>query len=251
MSDSRFPVCQIHRLEIVPYLDALRLQKRLAGQIASGTRPPSLLLLQHPHTYTFGQQGRDENLVWSAEELEARGVEVHWTDRGGDVTYHGPGQLVGYPLIPLGAADSSGRRGSSDHVGFLRQLEDCLIQALAKFEVVGSRIEGLTGVWILAQKASLHSPQERVAPAKIASIGVKVDARGISQHGFSLNVSPDMLYWEGIVPCGIPDSPATSLAQLLDHPPSLPEAAEAVAGAFCRVFGFAPEEGEGIDFPST
>jgi lipoate-protein ligase B len=159
----------------IGYQQAWDMQVQLADEIARRMRPPTLLLLEHPHTYTFGRSGHAKNLLWSEAELERRGVQVHWVDRGGDITYHGPGQLVGYPLLPLAPPDwntaSTGHLPQADYVGYLRRLEKALIDALADLGLVGCQaIDGLTGVWVPG------SPQ----PAKIAAIGVKVDARHLA-----------------------------------------------------------------------
>lgn len=223
----------------VPYGRAWDLQERIASSVAEGKLGPTLLLLEHPHTYTFGRRGKEQNLLWAAEELDQRDVEVHWVDRGGDVTYHGPGQLVGYPLIPLGEVNADGHLPGPDYVGYLRRLERTLILALKSFGVSATRLEGLTGVWITpgeARRFPLARPILRQGPSKIAAIGVKVDARGVSRHGFALNIAPDMSYWEGIVPCGIDDKAVVSLADLLPDPPTLRQVADEVAAAFARVF---------------
>ncbi len=230
---------EVRFLGCVPYARAWELQERIAASVAEGKVAPTLLLLEHPHTYTFGRRGQEHNLLWAADELEARGIEVHWVDRGGDVTYHGPGQLVGYPLLPLGEVDADGHLPGPDYIGYLRGLEETLILTLEAFGVAATRLEGLTGVWITPQEARRfpHAPAAlREQPSKIAAIGVKVDVRGVSRHGFALNVDPDMTYWQGIVPCGIEDKAVVSLADLLPDPPSLRLVASEVAAAFGRVF---------------
>ena len=231
-------------LGLMNYERAWKLQDEYAREIAEGTRLPTLLLLEHPHVYTFGRRGRQENLLWSEAQLKEKGVDVHWVDRGGDVTYHGPGQLVGYPLIPLAPISSrtdheEGRIPQADYVGYIRKLEKTLIVALARLGLAAAQRSGLTGVWI---QADVHSrcprckPEDRKKPAKIAAIGVKVDARGISRHGFALNVSPDMEYWEGIIACGLQDEPVVSLADLFPEPPSMERVKQEVIGAFGEVF---------------
>ena len=128
------PVCEVIRLGLAPYREAWALQAHLAGEIAAGKRAPILLLLEHPHTFTFGRRGNPANLLWNDTELARKGVEVHWVDRGGDVTYHGPGQLVGYPLLPLapiGWMAGEQRIPRADYVSYLRKLEEALILALA------------------------------------------------------------------------------------------------------------------------
>jgi len=220
---------QVRCLGLVPYQQAWDLQAQLAAQIASGKVPPTILLLEHPHTYTFGRRGRASNLLWSEAQLKEHGVEAYWVDRGGDVTYHGPGQLVGYPLIPLKTSGmvSSSPAGSyilpqADYIGYLRQLEQVLIRALVQFEVEARQIKNLTGVWVNG--------------SKIAAIGVKVDSHGITRHGFALNVAPDMTYWNGIIGCGLTGYSITSLAILLNNPPLMQDVVDAVISAFEEVF---------------
>ena len=243
MSSTTRPTCLVHNLGLVDYEQAWRLQEALAAQIGTGARPPTLLLLEHPHTYTFGRRGRAENLLWDDEELARRGVQVYWVDRGGDVTYHGPGQLVGYPLLPLGPAQASKaaaeRLPQADYLGYLRKLEWMLIAALQELGVAAGQLPGLTGVW---------SP----AGAKLAAIGVKVDARGISRHGFALNVSPDMSYWEGIIGCGLRDTPSTSLAELLGTAPPMERVNQAIVRSFGEIFEYemaAPSNAAGTFLP--
>ena len=236
-------------LGLIEYEAAWKLQDQYAREIAEGTRPPTLLLLEHPHVYTFGRRGRQENLLWGESQLKEKGIAIHWVDRGGDVTYHGPGQLVGYPLIPLiplsrGERDRSEgelRIPQADYVGYIRKLEQTLITALARLGLVSGQRPGLTGVWI---QADVHSrcprcqPEDRHKPAKIAAIGVKVDARGISRHGFALNVNPEMEYWEGIIACGLQDEPIVSLADLFPEPPSMERVKAEVVKAFGEVFAY-------------
>jgi lipoyl(octanoyl) transferase len=243
---------QVLDLGLIEYERAWKLQEQYAAEIAACVRPPTLLLLEHPHTFTFGRKGHAENLLWPPDELARRGVAVHWVDRGGDVTYHGPGQLVGYPLIPLEPIrpdrsqeepsdldDNSVRPVRSDYVGYVRRLEKTLIAALARLGLAAGQRSGLTGVWV---QADMHSrcprcrPADRARPAKVAAIGVKVDARGVSRHGFALNVSPDMEYWDGIVACGLADTPVAALADLLSPAPTMEQVKAEVADAFRAVF---------------
>jgi len=230
------------------YEQAWKLQDEYAREIAEGKRLPTLLLLEHPHVYTFGRRGKQENLLWGESQLKEKGIAIHWVDRGGDVTYHGPGQLVGYPLIPLTPLPTEeGRRGEgesripqADYVGYVRKLEKTLIVALARLGLAAGQRSGLTGVWI---QADVHSrcprckPEDRQKPAKIAAIGVKVDALGVSRHGFALNVNPDMEYWDGIIACGLQDEPIVSLADLFPEPPSMERVKREVIHAFSEVFG--------------
>jgi len=222
-------VCHVRCLGLVPYQPTWDLQNELASRIAAGEIPATLLLLEHPHTITFGRSGKASNLLWNEAELIQRGIQVHWVDRGGDVTYHGPGQLVGYPLMPLNISGlvPSSQTGSSglpraDYIGYIRKLEQVLILALRHFGVEGQRIRNLTGVWVNG--------------AKIAAIGVKVDSHGVTRHGFALNVTPDMSYWDGIIACGLSGYTVTSLAVLQLNPPSMEQVIQAVICAFEDVF---------------
>ncbi len=238
-------VCEVRWLGRVPYAEAWESQRALAAEIAAGERQPTLLLLEHPHTFTFGRRGDPEHLLWSQEELRARGVEVHWVDRGGDVTFHGPGQLIGYPLLPLGRLIPGGHVPQGDYVAYLRRLEMVLVVALARLGVVGSRVRGKTGVWIHpaeTERSPYCRPAARGRPGKVASIGVKVDANGVSQHGFALNVDPDMSYWEGIIACGLADSAAIALADLVRPVPTIPQVIDAVVEVFGDVFGYRMRE---------
>jgi lipoyl(octanoyl) transferase len=256
----------VEDLGLIEYEAAWKLQDQYAAEIAEGKRSPTLLLLEHPHVYTFGRRGKKENLLWGEAQLREKGIAIHWVDRGGDVTYHGPGQLVGYPLIPLRPVRSSEanedqtsmsahssdsaldearpdrshlRIPDADYVGYVRKLEKTLIAALARLGLAAGQRPGLTGVWI---QADVHSrcprclPEDRKKPAKIAAIGVKVDARGVSRHGFALNVNPDMEYWDGIIACGLQDEPIVSLADLFPESPPMELVKQEVIKAFERVF---------------
>jgi lipoyl(octanoyl) transferase len=220
---------QVRLLGLVPYQQAWDMQVELTAKIATGELPPTLLLLEHPHTYTFGRRGQASNLLLSEAELEQRGIQVYWVDRGGDVTYHGPGQLVGYPLIPLpvGNLVSSEHPNTiqlpqADYTGYLRKLEQVLILAMGEFGISATTVKNLTGVWVNG--------------AKLAAIGVKVDSHGITRHGFALNVAPDMSYWNGIIGCGLAGYSVTSLSSLLSEPPSMDRVIQAVIRAFAAVF---------------
>lgn len=263
-------ICLVHRLGVVEYEAAWQLQNELAAEIAAGERLPTLLLLEHPHTYTFGRRGHIENLLWDEDELQRRGIAVHWVDRGGDVTYHGPGQLVGYPLLHLAPGglrpdpnSGSPRMPQADYVGYVRRLEQTLILTLARLGVPAFQVEGLTGVWVDRYRAGGElsvvngeagetgaDPGLDVgdsAAAKIAAIGVKVDARGVSRHGFALNVNPDMSYWEGIVGCGLVGHPVASLAEIIDPVPEMQIIAEMVVSAFAETYRYEIVEGA-LDF---
>ncbi len=248
--------CDVIDLGLIEYERAWKLQEQYASEIAEDKRNATLLLLEHPHVYTFGRKGHAENLLWNEDQLKEKGIELLWVDRGGDVTYHGPGQLVGYPLIPLkplkpvrsqtessAVEDAPERpdRFDVDYVGYVRNLEKMLIAALAHLGVAAGQMSGLTGVWVQADvysRCPRCRPEDRNKPAKIAAIGVKVDARGVSRHGFALNVSTDMSYWDGIVACGLMEYPVVSLADLLNEAPAMGAVKKAVVAAFEEVFGF-------------
>ena len=233
-------VCEVHTLGTLPFREAYTLQGRMAEEIAAGNRSQSLLLLEHPHTFTFGRRAKPGNLLWGEAELISRRAEVHWTDRGGDVTYHGPGQLVGYPLLRLGRLDPTGRLPQADFVGYLRQLEQVIIRAVATLGLASGQRRGLTGVWVqpdVASRCPRCPPAATQAPSKLASIGVRVDAQGVTRHGFALNVAPDMGYWQGVIACDLPGATMISLAELLDPVPSMPDVIQAIVAEFGRGFG--------------
>lgn len=215
------------------------MQEAWAEEIGRGERPASLLLLEHPPTFTFGRRGRAEHLLWDEAELARRGIRVFWVDRGGDVTYHGPGQLVGYPLLPLSplipaaeSASGSQRLPRADYIGYLRKLEEVLILTLRQLNLEAIRLEDKTGVW------------SANGLAKIASIGVRVDGRGVTRHGFALNVSPEMSHWEGIVACGLEGVEITSLAELLNPIATLAQVIELLIPTFGEVFEYHMQEEE-------
>jgi len=229
----------------VAYDEGLRLQAEIAGLLAEGRVPNVLLLLEHPPVLTLGRNARRTNILASDEMLRRRGVTVHEINRGGDVTYHGPGQLVGYPIFDLRTLrnPNGGRMGPVD---FVRGMEEALIRLCGEFGVRAGRIAGLTGVWCPAGGGALdESSGAQTAAArperKIAAIGIHV-SRGITSHGFAFNVTTDLRDFELIVPCGIPDHPVTSLERELAldcgiaRPGDLP-ALEAVAYQAARQFG--------------
>lgn len=185
------PLAVAH-LGMVGYLDAWDLQRRLVAQHQAGDGRDVLLLLEHPPVYTLGKRTDRTHLLFDEGQRAAHGIELVEVDRGGDITYHGPGQLVGYPVLKL-----SSIRGVVDYV---RTLESLLIEALADLGVDASRSDGYTGVWVGNQK--------------IAAIGVRVASGGVTSHGFALNVDPDLSHFAGIVPCGIADRGVCSLASL-------------------------------------
>lgn len=221
--------CGVSRLGLVAYQPAWELQKRLAAERAAGHIDDSLLLLEHPHTYTLGRAASADNLVWDEAQRAARGVQVMWVDRGGDVTYHGPGQLVGYPILDLGRPQKQARWLRAAYVDYVRRLEAMLVEVAAAFGVEAHTEPGYTGVWV----------ERHAGPAKIAAIGVRVSGKGVSTHGFALNANTDLGYFDGIVPCGIPDRPVTSLAALLGHAVDMQAVMDATERAFASTFGCA------------
>lgn len=210
----------------IAYDDAWELQKNLVAERAREARPDRLLLLEHPPVYTLGRSGRMENVLLGEAEREGEGITVHRVDRGGDVTYHGPGQLVGYPILNLKRLFRARGYERPDLHRYLREIEEVIIRALAAFDVTGWRYDGYTGVWVDGADG----------PLKIAAIGVKVSSKGISSHGFALNVDPDLNHFAGIVPCGIEEHGVTSLAQILGRPVGVADVIPPVVAAVADVF---------------
>ena len=210
--DSHGAVVQFTDLGRRGYVEAVGVQHALVERRKRGEIPDQLLIVEHPHVVTMGRNGHMENVLASPDILERAGIELHYTDRGGDVTYHGPGQIVGYPIFDL-------REWKRDVVAYLRALEQVLIEALAEFGIHGERQPGATGVW--------------VDGAKVAAIGVHI-SRWVTSHGFALNLDTDLDYFKYIVPCGL-TQPVTSLRVLGCHA-SRAEVTTSVARAFGRVF---------------
>jgi lipoyl(octanoyl) transferase len=206
--------CQIERLGVVDYADGLRLQRERVAQRKAGTVPDTLLLLEHPHVYTLGRNAKKENLLISAAQLVARGAQVFEIDRGGDVTYHGPGQLVGYPIVDL----AQHRR---DIAWYMRCLEEVFIAVAGEYGIEAGRLAGAPGVW--------------VGNDKLVALGVHI-SRWVTSHGFAFNVNTDLRYFDGIVPCGLRDKGVTSLQKLLGRRVEMEEVAEKVVQHFGRVF---------------
>jgi len=209
------PRCEVHWLGKVPYTRGLAIQDDLVQRRRAGEIPDQLLLLEHPHVLTLGRDAHTENILADGASLHALGVEVHEAGRGGDVTYHGPGQLVAYPILDL-APDRC------DLHRYVRDLERVMLGVLADFGIAGSVVPGKTGVW--------------VQDAKVGAIGVRV-ARWITSHGIALNVRTDLAFFDLIVPCGLRDSAVTSLAALTGRDDLQVEAVGAhFAAHFGRVF---------------
>jgi lipoyl(octanoyl) transferase len=211
---------QIRRLGVVPYAEALELQKRLVEDRRAGSIPDQLLLLQHPPVITLGVKARNDrsHVLASPADLEEEGVEIFETGRGGDVTYHGPGQLVGYPILDL-------RPDRCDVHKYVRDLEEALIRTAAAFGVATDRIPGLTGVW--------------AGKNKLAAIGVRI-SRWITSHGFAFNIGTNLSHFDLIVPCGIADKGVTSLEVLMGRAVAIDEVEEAVIASFAVVFDRKP-----------
>jgi lipoyl(octanoyl) transferase len=209
-------VLEIRRLGVVPYADGLELQRQLVEQRKAGSISDQLLLLEHPPVITLGVKTRNDrsHVVATEERLEEHGVKIFESGRGGDVTYHGPGQLVGYPIVDL-------RPDRCDVHRYVRDLEEVLIRTASAFGIAASRAAGLTGAW--------------VGDEKLAAIGVRI-ARWVTSHGFALNVSTNLSHFGLIVPCGITDRGVTSMEKLLGRPVPTTAVEDAIIETFCAVF---------------
>ncbi len=207
---------EVRRLGRVPYADALALQRQLVEERREGRIGDVLLLVEHPHVLTLGVRGDGgrSHILATPELLASRGVEIHETGRGGDITYHGPGQIVGYPILDL-------KPDRCDVHQYVRDLEEVLIRVAADYGLTGERVPGLTGVWIRGEK--------------VAAIGVRI-SRWITSHGFALNVTTDLDYFNLIVPCGIADRGVTSLAKLLGRAVDRREVEDRLIQRFSEVF---------------
>jgi lipoyl(octanoyl) transferase len=208
---------EVRRLGRIAYADAVALQKQLVEERRSGAIPDTLLLLEHPHVITRGVKARQSTVNIRASDalLAEREVEVHDSGRGGDITYHGPGQLVGYPILDL-------RPDRCDVHRYVRDLEEVLIRVARDVGVEAARAPGFPGIW--------------VGDRKLAAIGVRI-SRWITSHGFALNVSTDLSFFDLIVPCGITDKAVTSLERLVGRPISIPEIESLIVSQFSDVFG--------------
>lgn len=212
--------CSIIDLGLIPYQQAWELQKRVVAARKAGAIEDVLLFCEHPHVITIGRSGNRANLLASENVLRQKGVEYFETSRGGDITYHGPGQIVGYPILNLGAI----RR---DVVWYVRMLEQVMIRATADLGINATRVAGKTGIW-----TSQSGVEE-----KLAAIGIHI-SRWVTSHGFAYNVATDLRYFELIVPCGIADRKATSLEKLLGRSVSLGQVQPLLAKHLGDVFGF-------------
>ena len=213
-------VCRAVWLGGMDYLEAHELQLALVEKVHSGQEPNTMLMLEHPHVYTKGRLSKESDLLLPEEELAAKGIPVHETDRGGLVTYHGPGQLVVYPIVNL--------KDWGGPVKYVRALEQVIIATAAEMGIIAHCEAGNTGVW--------------TEQGKIAAIGVKI-SRGIAFHGFALNVNTDLTYYQNIIPCGIADRPVTSMASILGQPVDMELVRYGLAYQFGWEFGFRMEDG--------
>lgn len=212
-------ICEVLRPGRMPYQQAWDWQNALAEARGRGEIPDRLILLEHPHTYTLGTSAHDEHLLLTPDELARRGIETFRVDRGGDITYHGPGQIVGYPIMQLPRAGETLR---ADVIGYVRKLEQVIIRLLTDYGISGQPIPGLTGVW--------------VGDTKVCAIGVRINVRAVTKHGFALNVNTDLSYFEGIIPCGIRDKGVTSLVALLGAPVDVEDVTARLIAHFGDVF---------------
>lgn len=219
--------CRVIHLGRVGYAGAWALQQRLVAARQAGAAPDVLLLCEHPHVLTLGRNGRREHLRVPEAALQPLGVEFHHTNRGGGLTYHGPGQIVGYPILQLGQI----RR---DVVWYVRQLEEVMIRVTAAWGLAAFRVPGRTGVW--ASAANCTAGAWAPAEEKLGAIGVHI-SRWVTSHGFAYNVSTDLSYFDLIVPCGIAGSRATSLEKLLGRTVASDEVAPRVVAEFGRALG--------------
>ena len=211
--------CQIVDIGLIGYAEACALQKRVVAARKAGAIEDVLLLCEHPHVITLGRSGKRENLLASEHVLKQKGVEFYASDRGGDITYHGPGQIVGYPIVNLGAI----RR---DVVWYVRMLEEAMIRATAELGIAAERVAGKTGIWV-----RVGNTEE-----KLAAIGVHI-SRWVTSHGFAYNVSTDLRNFELIVPCGIAGRKATSLEKLLERTVEPKEVAPRIAKHLGELLG--------------
>jgi lipoyl(octanoyl) transferase len=221
----------VERPGVVAYGEALEVQASLVARRRTGEIPDTLLLLQHPHVITLGTSAHREHILIDEGDGRLLGIDVFDTGRGGDVTYHGPGQLVGYPILDL-------KPDRCDLHRYVRDLEEVLILALASFGIAAGRKEGLTGVWVgSGQGGAGEVGSGAVGGEKIAAIGVRVSSGWITSHGFALNVTTDLSYFDSIVPCGIREYGVTSVARVLGREVAMAEVEDAVVRGFGEVFG--------------
>lgn len=213
--------CLLVNLGLIAYAEAWELQRQLVAARKCDAIPNVLLLCEHPHVITLGRNGKRDHLRASERLLRQMNVQFHATDRGGDITYHGPGQIVGYPILDL-----TGIR--RDVVWYVRQLEEAMIRATADFGIAAARKAGMTGVWVASAAGD----------EKLAAIGVHI-SRWVTSHGFAYNVSTDLRYFDLIVPCGIADKRPTSLERVLGGSVAMDEVRQRISQRLAEVFGLA------------
>jgi lipoyl(octanoyl) transferase len=223
--------CHIVDVGLIEYAEAWELQKRLVAARKTGAMEDVLLLCEHPHVITLGRNGKREHLLASELVLRQKGVEFHASDRGGDITYHGPGQLVGYPILNLSAI-------RKDVVWYVRMLEEVMIRATAEFGISAERVTGKTGIWV---RGTSDSNAPSVTEEKLGAIGVHL-SRWVTSHGLAYNVSTDLRYFDLIVPCGITARKATSLEKILGRAVTRKEVVQPVVRNFGEVFGLEMRE---------
>lgn len=214
---TRLP-CWIIDLGVLKYGDAFLMQRELVRRRKEQSIPDVLLLVEHPHVITLGRSGKLDHLLVDESDLQKRGVEFFQTDRGGDITYHGPGQLVAYPIMDL-------KDWHKDIHLFLRTLEDCVIKMLGDFGILAGRIPGATGVWVHQEK--------------IAALGVRT-SQWVTSHGLAFNVNPELNFFDLIIPCGIRDKSVTSLERLLGFPQEMTEVKSRLVRHFMQLFNREP-----------
>ena len=213
-------LCRAVWLGVLDYQKAYDLQLSLVEKVLSGQEANTLLMLEHPHVYTKGRLSKESDVLLPEEDLAAKGIPVYETDRGGQVTYHGPGQLVVYPIVNL--------KDSGGPVKYVRALEQVVIATLTEMGITSNCESGNAGVW--------------TSQGKLAAIGVKI-SRGIAFHGFALNVNTDLAYYQNIIPCGIADRPVTSMASILGQPVDMELVRYGMVYQFGREFGWRMEDG--------
>ncbi len=213
--------CRVINLGTMDYQRSWDLQANLASAVREARQPNTLLFVEHPHTYTMGRLSLSEHLLLPQERLQAEGIEVIETDRGGQVTYHGPEQQVVYPVVDL--------KDWGSPAAYVHTLEQIIIKVLADLDINAGVLEGITGVW--------------VDGAKIAAIGIKI-SRGVAYHGFAINVNTDLSYYDGIIPCGIEDRPVTSMAKVLGEELDMEMVRYSVSYQFGKAMGFRMVDGE-------
>jgi lipoyl(octanoyl) transferase len=213
-SDLSHKICIAKKYGIVPYSQALEIQKQLVEKIQNGEANDTLLLLEHNPVITIGKNGNEDNLLVNKESLQKSGIEIARIDRGGDITIHSPGQLIGYPIINL-------QRYKSSVKWYVNRIEELLIRTLAHYEISANRMDGLTGVW--------------VGQNKISAIGTRI-SRWVTSHGFALNVNNNLDYFNLIIPCGIKDKGITSISKILGKDMDIEDVKNIVIKEFGKVF---------------